>query len=88
MNNMGNNKFEEIAVELVRQAVDSSRKGDPEIENYDVYIVWLCKTLQNNKALLSTTLSDGKYYEVTFNGDKNEAYVDTYVKLKNEKYVM
>jgi len=85
---MNNKKFEETAVELVRQAVENSRKGDPETEKYDVYIVWLCKTLQNNKALLSTTLSDGKYYEVTFNGYKNEAYVDTYVKLKNEKYVM
>ena len=38
----------------------------------DVFIVWQCKTLQNNKALASTTLFDGMYYEVTFNGDKNE----------------
>ena len=25
----------------------------------DVYVVWFCKTLQNWKALVSTTLSDG-----------------------------
>lgn len=49
----------------------------------DIYIVWFCKTLQNWKALLSTTLPDGKYYEVTYNGDKNETYVDVYVKLDN-----
>ena len=42
----------------------------------DVYIVWQCKTLQNNKALLSTTLFDGMYYEITYNGDKDEAYID------------
>ena len=49
----------------------------------DVYVVWFCKTLQNWKALVSTTLPDGKYYEVTHNGDTNETYVDVYVKLDN-----
>ena len=49
----------------------------------DVYVVWLCKTLQNNKALLSTTVSDGMYYEVTYNGDKREMYVDAYKKWEN-----
>ena len=32
----------------------------------DVFIVWMCKTLQNSKALASTTLFDGMYYELTF----------------------
>jgi hypothetical protein len=49
----------------------------------DVYVVWQCKTLQNNKALLSTTVSDGMYYEFTWNGDKNEGYLDAYKKWKN-----
>lgn len=48
-----------------------------------VYIVWFCKTLQNWKALLSTTLPDGMYYEVTYNGDKNETYIDAYKKFEN-----
>ena len=51
----------------------------------DVYVVWLCKTLQNNKALLSTRLFDGMYYEVTYNGDRDEAYIDTYKKWENYK---
>lgn len=51
----------------------------------DVYIVWQCKTLQNNKALLSTTLFDGMYYEITYNGDKDEAYIDAYKKWENYK---
>ena len=50
----------------------------------DVYVVWLCKTLQNNKALLSTTVWDGMYYEVTYNGDKNEMYLDAYKKWDNK----
>ena len=51
----------------------------------DVFIVWSCKTLQNNKALASTTLSDGMYYEITYNGDKNEVYLDAYKKFENRK---
>lgn len=48
-----------------------------------VYIVWMCKALQNNKALLSTDIEDGVYYEVTYNGDKNEFYLDVYKKTDN-----
>ena len=53
------------------------------LEEKDVYIVWLCKTLQNNKALLSTNIYDGMYFECTYNGDKKELYVDAYKKWKN-----
>jgi hypothetical protein len=49
----------------------------------DVYVVWYSKTLQNAKALLSTPLPDGMYYEVTLNGDKNEIYFDAYKKFEN-----
>ena len=49
----------------------------------DVFVVWFAKTLQNWKCLVSTTVSDGMYYEVTHNGDKNETYVDVYKKWKN-----
>lgn len=46
----------------------------------DVYIVWFSKTLQNWKALVSTNVSDGMYYEVTYNGDSKETYLDVYKK--------
>ena len=49
----------------------------------DVFVVWFCKTLQNWKALLSTTVPDGMYYEVTHNGDRDEIYLDVYKKWEN-----
>ena len=50
----------------------------------NVYVVWACKTLQNYKALLSTTVSgDGIYAEYTYNGDKQEMYEDVYKKVSN-----
>lgn len=49
----------------------------------DVYVVWSCKTLGNNKALLSTNVPDGMYYEITYNGAKNELYFDAYKKWEN-----
>ena len=55
-----------------------------EMPNFTVYIVWMCKTLQNSKALLSTSLSDGMYYELTMNGDKKEIYLDAYKKFENK----
>ena len=51
----------------------------------DVYVVWMCKTLQNSKALLSTNVPDGLYYECTYNGDKKELYFDVYKKWENIK---
>lgn len=50
---------------------------------FQVYIVWQCKTLQNWKFLISTDIPDGMYYEVTYNGDKDEWYLDAYKKFEN-----
>ena len=49
----------------------------------EVYVVWFAKTLQNWKALLSTTLPDGMYYELTYDGDEQRAYLDAYKKFDN-----
>lgn len=50
----------------------------------DVYLVWTCKALQNWKALISTNLPDGMYYECTYNGVTNELYLDAYKKFENK----
>ena len=47
------------------------------------FIVWKAKALQNWKYLISTNAADGMYYELTYNGDKKEWYLDVYKKQKN-----
>lgn len=78
---MCNNQFEKLAKKHV--LLYAQEQSGTELKEDDVYIVWSCKTLQNNKALLSTTLRDGMYYELTYNGDKDELYFDAYKKVQN-----
>ena len=75
-------KARQIVVEYFNQHVDVT--DGVKITINDVYIVWFSKTLQNWKALVSTTIPDGRYYEVTYNGDRDETYLDVYVKLDNK----
>lgn len=82
---MGNDQFLKLCKKIVMDYFNGrSDKSDKfTITEDDVFIVWSCKTLQNNKALVSTTVSDGMYYEITYNGDKQECYVDAYKKWEN-----
>jgi hypothetical protein len=60
-----------------------------EVTTDDIYVVWFCKTLRNWKALLSTDIvNTGIYFEVTYNGDTNEIYLDHYKKVHNEAISM
>ena len=76
-------------VKLVKEAVAKyanehlDKTDNRQITADDVFIVWMCKTLQNSKAMASTTLFDGMYYELTYNGDKKELYFDAYKKWEN-----
>ena len=83
---MGSQEFLNICkakvAEYYNQKKDKTDAAPAMIVN-DVYVVWYSKTLQNHKALLSTPVSDGMYYELTYNGDKNELYFDAYKKWEN-----
>ena len=68
---------------LVRDYTNKHTDKSDEVPAFDVFVVWQSKVLQNNKALLSTTLHDGMYYEVAYNGDKDEIYFDAYKKFEN-----
>lgn len=73
------NKALSIVSNYISEHLD---KSDPSVE-FGVYTVWKCKTLQNWKYLISSTLFDGMYYELTYNGDKKEWYLDAYKKFEN-----
>ena len=74
-------KARKIVMDYFNAHVDKTDKK--QITMDDVFVVWFCKTLQNWKCLVSTSVSDGMYYEVTHNGDKSETYVDVYKKWAN-----
>jgi len=85
-NKMDNNKFEELCKKVVSAYTNEhmDKTDGTSITQDDVYIVWQCKTLQNSKALVSTNVTDGMYYELTYNGDKHELYLDAYKKFNNK----
>lgn len=87
---MNEKKFFELVKNLVADYTNEhlDKSDGKQITTDDVYIVWYCKTLQNWKALASTTLLDGMYYELTLNGDKQEIYLDAYKKFENRAIKM
>ena len=74
---------EEIMI-VEEYVVEHLDKSDPDPE-FETYIVWKLKALQNWKYLISTSLMDGMYYELTYNGDRKEWYLDAYKKFENQK---
>ncbi len=77
-------QYYEKAVDLVTGYI-TSRLGlnDPNRLAFKTTIVWFSKTLQNWKAIIITDLPDNLMYEVTYDGNKKQAYIDTYRKLEN-----
>lgn len=74
-------KAKQIVIDYYNEHVEIT--DNKKLTESEVFIVWFSKTLQNWKALISTTISDGMYYEVTYNGDKKETYLDAYKKWEN-----
>lgn len=78
-------KAKQIVVDYYNSNVEIT--DNAEITKGNVYVVWFSKTLQNWKAMISTTVSDGMYYELTYNGDLAETYLDAYKKWDNKRVV-
>ena len=75
--------MDERAIQIITAYIkEHLDKTDPFLD-FEVYTVWKVKALQNWKYLLSSTLPDGMYYELTYNGDKKEWYLDAYKKFEN-----
>ena len=82
-----NANFIELAISEVRKYVLNHLDKSDGTPVFDIFVVWSCKTLQNYKCLISTTLPDGMYYECTYNGDNGEMYLDVYKKFENKKII-
>ena len=74
-------KAKQIVVDYLNNY--ANKTDNKQISIDDVFVVWFSKTLQNWKALVSTTVADGMYYEITHNENKDETYVDAYKKWEN-----
>lgn len=70
-------------LDIVRKYIIEHLDVTDDPVKFDVYCVWSVKVLQNWKFLISSSLPDGMYYEVTYNGDKKEFYLDAYKKFEN-----
>lgn len=83
---MDSQRFIDICKAIIENYISENQdKSDKETRKaVEIYVVWNCKTLQNNKALLSTGLPDGMYYELTYDGDKDKIYFDAYKKWENK----
>lgn len=75
--------MDEKALSIVKDYILEHIDKTDAIPSFGMFIVWKAKVLQNWKYLISSTLPDGMYYEMTFNGDKNEWYLDAYKKFEN-----
>lgn len=72
------------AINIVRNYIINHLDKSDKIPEFNVYIVWQCYILGNIKWLISSTLLDGMYYEVTYNKQKDEFYLDAYKKFENQ----
>ncbi|PWT39576.1 hypothetical protein DKZ22_10700 [Limosilactobacillus reuteri] len=84
---MTNEEFIAIAKNEVSHYFEEHIFGPahPAISDDQVFVTWYAKVLQNHKALLGVDDlgNDQHYYEVTYNGDKGELYLDVYNKEEN-----
>lgn len=75
--------YENLIRQIMVNHVNKNLVDSDKISVNDISITWFSKTLQNWKALAITNLKDKKYYELTFDGDRNRVYLDEYIKVSN-----
>lgn len=80
---MGTEEFVKAAKTAIKRAftdmTDPTDHG--KLKDSDIYFVTCTFVLGNIKGLFSTSIQDGKYYEVTYDANEKIMYVDCYVRL-------
>lgn len=79
----GERVYTEVAIDVVTQYITKRLDPSQPTPAFEVYVVWFAKTLTNWKAMVSSSLPDGMYYELTYNGAKAELYLDAYRRTEN-----
>lgn len=73
------NNVKAIVLRIIQDQLDPSDKRTVTID--DIYVVSYSFVMEEQKAMISTTLPDGKYYECTYDKLKHMIYVTTYVRV-------
>lgn len=77
----GTQVFVEKAKDAIRKL--ANEKYDELYDDTDINVVWQCKVLKNIKAIMIDDGKNERMYEVTYNGEKDELYIDAYEKTEN-----
>lgn len=83
---MKSERIKAVALKLVERNVQDTRNKSvyPCGIDFELAVVWQCWILGNMKFFITSDLPDGKYYEVTYNAEMEEFYLDVYVRVHNE----
>lgn len=68
---------------VVQNYNEHRRQEQVEFDMDSVYIVSFGKVLGNWKAVVASPLARGLLWEISYNGHRNEAYLDFYKKITN-----
>ena len=84
---IGTDEFVRIAKQAIRDMLKETTDPTDKIDydNIEIYFVTCTFVLGSIKGMFSTSIQDGKYYEVTYNNDTREMYVDMYVKVNQKR---
>ena len=86
---MNSYEFEVICKNALIEKLKEKYNEDLTIK--DLHLVWFSKALQNFKCIIIDLRPNNRMYECTYNGAKNELYLDIYNKeynvlIKNENF--
>ena len=79
-------KHQERAIAAIRRLFDRTRnvRMYPDGVEYKVYIIACAYILGDEKWWVTTDLPDGKYYEVTYDHNTDEIYVNVFQRVFSE----
>jgi Family of unknown function (DUF6275) len=78
-------RYLSMAKKLVADNYNASHNSSrtPSLSLDDVYIIWFTKLLASWKAVVASTAVRGLVWIVSYNGPRNEAYVEVYKRVNN-----